>query len=290
MDRGPAWCNCHEGADQTGHENICAARRRSPSSRYPAIDLFAWQPKDGSRNFGDHLSHIVSAAVAAERGFTFEDEVPAPRRLLAIGSILHFAQDGDVVWGSGINGKISMDGLRARKLDIRAVRGPRTAAVLKDLGFDVPRVYGDPALLVPRYFGDRFPLRPRRDFVFIPNLHDLARVEPADWLISPLRGWNYCVEAITTAKLVLASSLHGIILAEAFGVPARFVRLSETESQFKYDDYAQGTGRAELRPAHSIEEGLDLGGHEPASFDEDGLVGAFPFDLWAARERRPDRV
>lgn len=266
-----------------------APESAGPANVYPAVELVSWQPKDGSRNFGDHLSRIVAAAVAAERGFTFEDEVALPRRLLAIGSILHFAGDGDVVWGSGINGKIPVGSLAARQLDIRAVRGPKTAAVLTDLGFTVPSIHGDPALLVPRYFGARFPVRPERDFVFIPNLHDLARVPPADWLISPLSGWNRCAEAITTAKLVLASSLHGIILAEAFGVPARFVRLSDTEPQFKYDDYAQGTGRAELKAARSIEEGLDMGGQEPASFDADRLAAAFPFDLWESPEQRPGR-
>jgi pyruvyltransferase len=248
---------------------------------YPSVELFAWKPRSGARNFGDHLSHVIGAAVAREKGLTFDDETSRPRRLLGVGSILHFAQDGDTIWGSGVNGKIALDEIRARSVDVRAVRGPKTAEVLRSFGIEVPEVFGDPALLLPHYFGARFRVEPVRDYIFIPNLNDMKTHGHLDNLVSPLRGWNRCVEAICSAKLVIASSLHGIILADAFGVPARYVRLTETESQFKYDDYAQGTGRRALVPARSIPEALEMGGHEPIRFDPQPLIRAFPYDLWA---------
>jgi pyruvyltransferase len=142
-------------------------------------------------------------------------------------------------------------------------------------------VFGDPALLLPRYFGARFRVAPVRDYIFIPNLNDLKTHGHLENLVSPLSGWNRCIEAICSAKLVIASSLHGIILADAFGVPARYVRLTETESQFKYDDYAQGTGRRALVPARSIAEAREMAGHEPMRFDPEPLIRAFPYDLWA---------
>ncbi len=159
---------------------------------------------------------------------TLDDEVKPTRRLLGIGSILHFANDGDVIWGSGINGKVASGDIPARQLDIRAVRGPKTAARLRDMGMSVPNVFGDPALLVPRLFKDRFVPTPNRDYVIVPNLHDLPLVTDQTRLVSPLWGWNRCIEEILSAKFVIASSLHGLILAEAFGVPARYLRLSET--------------------------------------------------------------
>ncbi len=266
---------------------VRAARGRSvppPKPRvetpYAEVELFSWAPADGRRNFGDHLSRIVCDAVAAHAGRTFSDEVATPRRLLAIGSILHFARDGDVVWGAGINGKIALDAVKARRLDVRAVRGPKTAEILASFGIDAPSVFGDPALLVPTLFPGRFAVKPVRDYVIVPNLHDLPLVEDKARLVSPLWGWNRCIEGIVGAEMVVASSLHGIILAEAFGVPARYVRLSETESLFKYDDYAQGTGRAMLEPAGSVAEALAMGGHPPPVFDAQALLAAFPFDLW----------
>lgn len=37
-------------------------------------------------------------------------------------------------------------------LDIRSVRGPVTRNILMDLGYDVPSVYGDPAILLPLFY------------------------------------------------------------------------------------------------------------------------------------------
>ncbi len=247
---------------------------------YPSVELIHWQPRDGTRNFGDHLSQVIVAAVARTRGFTLDDEVPVHRRMIAIGSSLHLAHDGDTIWGSGVNGKIAVEAIRARGLDIRAVRGPKTAQTLRGFGMTVPNVFGDPGLLVPHFFGARFPVVPTRDYVIVPNLHDLSLIADGDRLVSPLWGWNRCVAAIVSARLVVASSLHGLIIAEAFGIPARYLRLSETESQYKYDDYAQGTGRAELAPARSVEQALNEAPHDPIEFDREALLAAFPYDLW----------
>jgi pyruvyltransferase len=247
---------------------------------YPEVALFHWSPPGGERNFGDHLSKIIAARVAAEHGLTFDDEVSAPARMLAIGSILHFARDGDVVWGSGWNGKIAFDRLHAANLDIRAVRGPKTAAFLKERGFDVPAVFGDPGLLTRRYFGDRFPLRPSREFIVIPNLNDLATTGSLPNVCSPLQGWNRVVDAITQARRVVTSSLHGLVIAEAFGVPVRLIRFSGAEDSFKFDDYAMGTGRDPLGVSDTLDHALSAEPYAPIAFDEEALVQAFPTDLW----------
>lgn len=248
---------------------------------YPCVSNYHWTPENGSRNFGDHLNIVVCGAMARKFGYTFEDEVSISRRLLAIGSVMHYAEDGDVIWGTGVNGKVPLEYIRARRLDIRAVRGPKTRNILVDMGMTVPKVFGDPALLVPSLFENRFTVKAMQDYIVIPNLHDLPLVSDTERLVSPLWGWNRVVERIASAKFVVASSLHGIILAEAMGVPARYTRLSETESRFKYDDYAQGTGRDELIPAFSIEEALTLGAHPPMECDIEELKRAFPIDLWA---------
>ena len=257
-----------------------AGMEKAARAPYPSLEVFSWEPGDGRRNYGDHLARVIAQAAAARRGLTLDEEIAAPHRLFTVGSVLHFARDGDTVWGSGVNGKIALERIGARRLDIRAVRGPKTAAVLRKLGMTVPDVYGDPALLLPKLFPDRFKPDPVRDYVIVPNLHDLALIEDRERLVSPLMGWNRCVAAIVSARFVVASSLHGIILAEAFGIPARFTRFSPTESAFKYDDYAQGTGRSTLEPATSVEQALDMGGHPPIAFDADRLLASFPYDLW----------
>jgi len=255
-------------------------RRPSPDELpYRHHSLFFWKPEAGT-NFGDHLAKIIVGQILASRGLSLDDQTPSVVRILATGSILHFARDGDVIWGSGVNGKVPETAFTARHLDVRAVRGPLTAEFLRRRGIAVPDVYGDPGLLVRTLFADRFAVTGARDHVFVPNLHDLKLIGNQPDVVSPMQGWNAAVAEILSARLVLASSLHGLVIAEAFGIPARYVRLSETENLFKYQDYVYGTGRTELVYARSIEEGLEMGGMPPVTWAPDALLAAFPWDLW----------
>lgn len=249
---------------------------------YPHVELFHWSPLDGSINFGDRLSEIVCRQILTGHQLSLDDEVQRASRLLAIGSILHFAEDGNHVWGSGWNGKVTEDHFKPRQLSVHAVRGPLTAEFLRKRGIDVPDVFGDPALLLPLLFKNRFHPRPAEDYVVVPNLHDIGLVETHPRFVSPLWGWNTVIKAILNARLVLASSLHGLIVAEAFGIPARYVRLSQTEDLFKYKDYYFGSGRteAEFMFANSVEEGLEMGGAPPLRYDPAPLMKAFPLELW----------
>jgi pyruvyltransferase len=257
----------------------------APDSPFPRVSLYYWRPKNGSINFGDQLSEIVVEKVLSSRDRTLDEETSRFSRLLAIGSILHFAQDRDIIWGSGVNGKIPESRFVAQSLDIRAVRGPLTADFLRRRGFHVPEIYGDPALLLSRLFGSRFEWHEADDYVFVPNLHDLPLVAGEPNVVSPLEGWNRVTAKIVRAKLVLASSLHGLVVADSFGVPARYVRLSETEGFFKYEDYALGTGRPNLTFARSIAEGREMGGMMPPRCDLSALLDAFPWDLWDVQDR-----
>ncbi len=250
---------------------------------YPHVELFFWRPDDGTVNFGDYLSLVIVDQCLRHNRYTLADETRRQMRMFAIGSILHYARNDDVIWGSGINGRAGQDDLnrRVQRLDVRAVRGPRTQEILRRRGLSVPDVFGDPALLLPHLFPGRFRPRPVRPWVFVPNLHDLALVDHASaHVASPLGSWNRRIEAILEAELVLASSLHGIVVAEAYGIPARYVRLSSGEAEFKYRDYYEGTGRFDVAFASSLEEAREMGGAARLNFDHQALMDAFPIDLW----------
>jgi pyruvyltransferase len=254
-----------------------------PRLPFPYVDLYNWAPQDGRVNFGDHLSEIIVRQLLALRGLSLDQEVNKSARLLAIGSILQYSTEGDHIWGTGWNGKVPESMFTAKSLHIHAVRGPLTAEFLAQRGFVVPQVYGDPALLMPYLFKENFAVNPRRDYVFVPNLHDESILPPGmPHVISPLQGWNNVITQILEAKLVLASSLHGLIIAEAYGIPARYVRLTQTEDPFKYKDYYLGTGRleSELQFASSVEEGLEMGGMPGLRFNHQPLLDAFPLHLW----------
>ena len=251
---------------------------------YPTVELEFWRPPGECINFGDFLSRPVVSLMLARHGLTLDDETREPRQLLAIGSILHFACDNAVIWGSGVNGKIPPDRYRFSALDVRAVRGPLTRHFLVGRGIAVPEIFGDPALLLPYLMPGRFFPSHMEGPAFVPNLNDMP-VLPSLRLdgipvIAPTQSWNSCVAAILRRSLVLSSSLHGIVIAEAYGIPARYVRVSERESLFKYRDYYAGTGREEFRYARSIAEGLEMGGERSPVFAAAPLIEAFPLDLW----------
>jgi pyruvyltransferase len=251
---------------------------------YPTARLFVWRPPTGKVNFGDFLSRIIIDLMLARNGLTLGDETHRPFQMLAIGSVLHFATDGTVVWGSGVNGKIPVEKHTFQRLDVRAVRGPLTREFLMQRGIAVPEVYGDPGLLLPQLAPGRFKPVQDQGPGFVPNLNDLAHLDQyalnGVQVISPLDSWNRCVAAILRQDLILASSLHGLIIAEAYGIPARYVRLSEEENLFKYRDYYAGTGRPDFGFARSVAEGIEMGGEVRPVFNPAALMQAFPFELW----------
>ncbi len=189
--------------------------------------LFWWKPKNGEINVGDHLSKIIVSNVLGQRDRTLLDKRDKRKRLIAIGSVLHFASDGDTVWGSGVNGKIPADRHTFRTLDVRAVRGPRTRAFLRERGLDVPEIYGDPGLLMPLFF-PREALEPpstRQPFLIVPHFNEPSDkyVRYKDQLVLPNRQPAGFVRQLLCAELVVSSSLHGLILAEAYGVPSVYL-------------------------------------------------------------------
>jgi pyruvyltransferase len=248
------------------------------------VDVAAWNPVRSSnrwgrhvlrarpvRNFGDLLGPVIVRELVAQLGLGAADE---RRRLLAVGSVLHFGRPGDVVWGAGRNAKA---GAPPGGLDVRAVRGPRTGA-------DHPGavVGGDPALLLGGVRPDLIVDPARRSGVtIVPNLNELAAVTDRRGILSPRAPLPRVLRTIARSTLVVGSSLHGVIVAEALGVPARAVRAVE-EPAFKYEDYYLATGRdPDDVVAGSVEEALERGGASGPRWDPHPLLAAFPTDLWA---------
>ncbi len=253
-----------------------------PDVPYDATRLIYWSPGAGKVNFGDELSRIIVLAMLARGGRTPLDHCGTPKTLLALGSILHCAPEGATIWGTGAN--IHEGHERPylfSHLDVRAVRGPHTAAFLRERNIAVPDVYGDPALLLRDLFPDRFRVTPEHAVGIVPNFADLNfGSNTGHFSINPMRAWNVCVEEILKCGFVVSSSLHGIIIAETWGIPARYVRLSANEGLFKYKDYYAGTGRPDFQFAQSIPEAIEMGGEAPPMFDRAALMDAFPYDIW----------
>lgn len=279
-------------------------RNRGERTVVRGVTVFSWNPRRplvpgrrGSRlvtprridNFGDLLGPVIVAGLL--------DSIPVPAvqpaadapRVLTVGSVLQFARDGDVVWGSGVNGKSLAAMPREPRLDVRAVRGPLTRRALLERGVPVPEVYGDPALLAPLLFPGlrRLADRKVRGTLIAPNLNDAAGLRHRPDVLDPQRPLADCLREIAQSERVVGSSLHAVIVAEALGIPAVAVA-SAAEHPFKYDDYYGGTGRAGARLAADLDDAVRPAAAVPApQWSPEPLRAAFPSDVWGSVAPEP---
>jgi pyruvyltransferase len=260
---------------------LCLAQDSSSNN----LPLYYWQQRSFI-NFGDYISlKLVERIVGGPVRVSHKTRSNGEKKLLAIGSIFYFASDNDVIWGSGINGKsLNKEDYVFNHLDVRAVRGPLTRQFLmENFNIDCPKIYGDPALLFPYFFPEfKKKQKPSLDYLIIPhysenNLFPKAKFNNVIYATEP---WDEIIEKILDSKFVISSSLHGIVIAEAYGIPARLLRITEHEPIFKYVDYYFGTNRPHFQFASSLEEALTLGGEKPFECDLKKLYKAFPCEFW----------
>lgn len=262
-----------------------------------AVEVFAWNPEVptirgrlGRRlplrrpvnNFGDLLGPVVVEGLVRNAGL---DPQAGDGRLLSVGSVLHFARNGDVIWGTGLNGKIKPSRHDFMRLDVRAVRGPITRDFLVSRSIKVPQIYGDPALLLPEIMPELHGWvgEPTRDVAVVPNFNDYPDWRHSRGVLNPRGPLRECLETIARSRLVVGSSLHAIVVAESLGIPARAIR-SQVEQETKYADYYLGTGRSDFSIATSVEEAIKLGGEQPPNWPPEPLRESFPYDLWTPSE------
>ncbi|KAK3281847.1 hypothetical protein CYMTET_10385 [Cymbomonas tetramitiformis] len=249
-------------------------------------------------NFGDELNRDVLSWITGipEHAITFCTQFGCPKqpaggamtghskqqrdngRLLAIGSVIGHAAAGDVVWGSGIHEKSfgRFYGSTAKDLPrirVHGVRGPLSQQFLNQSGaVIVPDVIGDPALLLPLIWPDAHPSNAtsasKTDACVVAhyNDYDAFKASRAYNLIetfTPGQRPRAVVDQLRQCSFVATTSLHGLIFAEALGIPARPVRNvslgSADEGVFKYNDYLHATGRATDIFAASLEEAIAEG-------------------------------
>lgn len=162
-------------------------------------------------------------------------------KFLGVGSIMSWLRDGDTVWGTGCIRPVEIERYNVNFL---AVRGPLTRSMIK--GSDVPEIYGDPALLLPLLYNPKVAVE--HNVGYLPHYVDKEFVRgKAKLFIDIEDDWQSIVRQIKSCRKIVTSSLHGIVLAEAYGVPVEWVKYSNKilGGDFKFQDYFLGTGRRE---------------------------------------------
>ncbi|RMA57983.1 polysaccharide pyruvyl transferase [Ulvibacter antarcticus] len=196
-------------------------------------------------NYGDLMGKYLAEKISGKKVVWAHPKKKKLKNLFSpiyvtIGSILANVTSNCIVWGSGI---ISKE-YPVKRAAFLAVRGPYTREFLLDSGYDVPEVYGDPALLLPDYYNPK--LEKKYKLAVVPHYNDYKALEEQyksekDILIIDLMTDD--IEATTDLFLqserVISSSLHGLIVAHAYGIPAIWTPFSDKlfGDGIKFKDY-----------------------------------------------------
>lgn len=210
---------------------------------------FDYSGKIIKSNWGDDINYwfykeIIDAHLISY-DWSVRSQIQKRPFIMGIGSILTlFPLDNSIIWGSGIISETAI--IKGRPLEVRAVRGPLTRQRLLAEGIDCPEVYGDPALLLPYYY--RPQLKKKYRLGIIPHYVDQSKpfvqkiCNYKDVLIIDVKGyrhWLDFIDQICQCEAIISSSLHGLIISEAYDVPNLWIKFqdSELDDDFKYHDF-----------------------------------------------------
>lgn len=200
---------------------------------------FYWR---GRPNFGDLLGPLLLAHFA---DLTTTWAPVAEAQVVSVGSLLHQLPTNwrGVVAGSGKLRETT--DLRLMEATILGVRGPLTAVRLAHGRRDV--ALGDPAILANELVSPlkehRLGLVPHWSDTDLEHRPEFAPFSPL--VIRPDGDPLAVLAAIGSCRKIVSSSLHGIIVADAFGIPRRVEmtpRFAQEGGDFKFRDHNAGVG------------------------------------------------
>jgi len=205
------------------------------------VKAYWWR---GVKNFGDALAPLLLERFA---DLKVEWGTISHSRIASVGSILEHIPplwDG-VILGSGRllgNSRLHLRSRDSITPTILALRGPLTAR-----GIPGSYALGDPGILADELVG---PQEKRWDLGVVPHFSDAELVPrfqaliPAKHsvrVIHPSQDPLTVLREIGACKRIVTSSLHGMIVADAFGIPRRVEyspKLDKDGGDYKFRDYS----------------------------------------------------
>ena len=244
-------------------------------------------------NWGDIISPFIfkwltgrDATLVGYRGKDYDKE-----KLMMAGSCLQRAGKNTIVWGAGYIASTAKVGASPKK--ICAVRGPLTKERLITQKIRCPSIYGDPALVVPfmvkvqRVVKYRVGIIPH--YVDYTNAWVKKKGENANITVINIKeGFTQVIKKVCECGTILSSSLHGLILADAYRIPSLWIELSNklVGDGFKFRDYYRSI-ESNIEHPVSIAKNTKIKNILPAATEKNpykhinvkNLVDAFPYPV-----------
>ncbi len=170
--------------------------------------------------------------------------------IMSIGIIIAWGSGKRIVWGSGI---ISIKD-KIPNGEFLAVRGKYTQSKLQEQKLKYPIVLGDPALLLPLVYKPIISEK-KYELGIIPHFSQYSHFSNCitkNIKIINLLSSNVetTINEICECKYIISTSLHGIIVAHAYGIPALWYEYPKIKfgENVKFFDYFSSVGIKEYNP------------------------------------------
>lgn len=219
-----------------------------------------------SKNWGDDVSTVIVKCINPQLTvipYRYTWNLFKRNDFLCIGSIVSWlTTKKSIIWGSGVvypEQKIS-----AIPAKVLAVRGPLTRKYLLNQGIDCPEIYGDPALLFPFYYQPV--VEKKYKLGIIPHFRDKENgilktfrntksVTTID--VQGVRNWRGFIDRICECEYICSSSLHGIIISDAYHIPNCWIEFESGEQKrFAFHDYLQSVHKGEIDDPIVLKKGM----------------------------------
>jgi len=255
--------------------------------KYKKFEKIHWSYKN--KNFGDILNPILFNFLTKKNAVSINAQYYKHSNYLVIGSVLQCANKYSTVWGSGFISEKSI--CREKPFKICAVRGKLTRQKLLQQGIDCPEVYGDPALLMPYVYVPK--VEKKYKLGVIPHYSDknhewLKNIDRDDVLVIDVITDNplAIIDQINSCESIASSSLHGLIISDAYQIPSIWIELSGKliGGYFKFHDYFSSVGKNIKQPypvtiKTSVEDLQNLTSFEELKIDLKLLIENCPFKI-----------
>lgn len=283
----------HDRYDRRPMDSKEYARRVLPAGLTwrSSINLYSAARGDETLNFGDQLAPIIVRALFDR---DVRDSTILGANLVAVGSLLEGVEEigpwaRPHIWGTGyIKDGPAWRGVRPVRF--KAVRGELTRSRVQNLCAKL--ALGDPAILMGEVYPDLIEQPKRFDVSVVPHFVDygsdpirrLQAAHPEVNIVNVLAPAKDVAAQIAQSRLVLSSSLHGLIVADAFDVPSQWTPMSDDVigGGYKFEDYYSAFGESaqamELGEAMTKRDSLRAHWERRPDFDgvKRRLVRAFP--------------
>nr|WP_298248842.1 polysaccharide pyruvyl transferase family protein [uncultured Halomonas sp.] len=237
------------------------------------------------KNVGDALNVYLVENIS--RRSVVEIKSSWVPHVLGVGSIMHLGSSKSVVWGSGVIDEPQIPNSRIiKKMKFSAVRGVKTRNLISEvLGKKLSCPLGDPAVLMPFFYTPTTKKKYRLGVV--PHYVDKNTSAFTNFLSEsgakivdvelPVEKF---INELAECDVVVSSSLHGLILSDAYDIPNIWVRFSNgvIGGNFKFLDYYSTTDSMTSSP-------VDLSVGDFIGKDLDSLVSKAKVALFVENKK-----